>query len=463
MSTTSKLAEFAIKAFETGIPDSVIEMAKQAIIDQYGLQIGGSEFLWSKSIYKTEKLHNRSSGSSTVTRYGDQLSPLQAAFINGCFAHAQDFDDSHQEAQTHPGSVVIPAAIAIGEQLALPGTVVLKAIVIGMEIMLRLAHSLCPACIEGGHHTPPTVGPFGAAIASGLLLGLNKTQLTNALGICGSYSGGLVEYTISGGSVKRIHTGLGARAGLEAALLAKEGLTGPSTVIEGKKGMWEIYGRGKAHPERLFDQIGERYMLSTLMFKPFNCCYLIHPAIQAFLEICKTNHISSTEIESVTVGFSEFSISHAGRIIIPEDELGAQFSTSFTLALSLIYEPPGMWSYTKDSLSDKRIIGLARRISVYEDAEACSEFPKKNGCIINVTTTRGKKYSLRIKDPKGSPLNLLSSEDVKDKFMRNTMPIIGKERAAGFYETLLNFDELDNVKDLRACFQELTEKITAKL
>lgn len=267
--------------------------------------------------------------------------------------------------------------MAIGEHLKLPGNLVLNSIIVGMEIMLRLAHTLCPACIEGGHHTPPTIDPFGAAIACGLLLELNVNQLTNALGICGSYSGGLVEYTLSGGSVKRIHTGLGARAGLEAALLAKEGLTGPATVIEGKKGLWAVYGRGNAFPERLFEQLGEKYMLARLMFKPYNCCYLIHPAIESFLRICEAHRLSSEDIAAVSVGFSQFSISHAGKITIPEDLLGAQFSTSFTLALSLLAGPPGMRSYSDEKLKDLNILNLAKNISVYEDEKAQKEFPKK--------------------------------------------------------------------------------------
>lgn len=463
MTIASKLAEHAITTFTTGnIPKDVTQIAIQAIIDQYGLQIGGSEFSWSKAVLNYVKKYTQNNGVSSVTRYGDSLSPVQAAFINGCFAHAQDFDDSHQEAQTHPGSVVIPAAIAIGEHLDLSGDVVLKAIVIGMEIMLRLAHSLCPACIEGGHHTPPTVGPFGSAIACGLLLGLNQKQLTNALGICGSYSGGLVEYTLAGGSVKRIHTGLGARAGLEAALLAKEGLTGPATVIEGKKGMWSIFGRGNAFPERLFDRIDEKYMLSTLMFKPYNCCYLIHPAIQAFLNLCQTNSISANNIESVTVGLSKFSVSHAGKITIPEDELGAQFSTSFTLALSLIKEAPGMWSYDQETLFNPKIIDLAKRITVYEDKEADAEFPQKNGCIVSIKTSDNKSLSMRIKDPKGSPENLLTMADVKEKFLKNTIPIIGIDHALSFYEILMNFDRLNSVRSLQSTFTQ-EPQIMAKL
>lgn len=452
MTATEKLAEFALAAFSREMPKNVSNVAILAIIDQYGLQIGGSEFPWSRSIYQYIKSF-AGIGSSTITRYGDPVSAVQAAFINGSFAHAQDFDDSHQEAQTHPGSVVIPAAIAIGEHLDLSGEIILKAIIIGIEIMLRLAHSLCPSCIEGGHHTPPTIGPFGAAIACGLLLGLNKNQLVNALGICGSYSGGLVEYTLSGGSVKRIHTGIGARAGLEAALLAQRGLTGPVTIIDGKKGMWEIFGRGKAFPERLFNQIGEHYMLTTLMFKPYNCCYLIHPAIEAFLKLCKENNLSENDIEHVSVGYSDFSISHAGKIIIPTDELGAQFSTSFTLALSFLKEAPGMWSYTQENLHNQNITELAEKIHVVQDKQANDAFPKKNGCIVTIQTKNGQTLSCRITDPKGSPENLLTESDVREKYFKNTCPVIGKEQASVLYEKLSQFGLLESVRELGCHFR----------
>src|SRR3990167_7923980 len=103
MTASSQLAEFALKAFSQKIPMDVYDVAVLAIIDQYGLQIGGSEFSWSKAIHQYSKKY-AGKGGSTVTRYGDALPAVQAAFINGSFAHAQDFDDSHQEAQTHPGS-----------------------------------------------------------------------------------------------------------------------------------------------------------------------------------------------------------------------------------------------------------------------------------------------------------------------------------------------------------------------
>jgi 2-methylcitrate dehydratase PrpD len=456
MSVASQLAKYVIHAFQNDVPENIKEIGIQAIIDQYGLQIAGSELPSSKTIYKAEKYYNQSIGLSSIARYGDQVSPVHAAFINGSFAHAKDFDDTHQKAQTHAGSVVIPAAMAIAESKNCSPDVVLKAIIWGMEIMLRLAYSISPVCMEGGHHTCPTIGPFGSAIACGLLMGLNETELTHALGICGSFSGALMEFTLSGGSVKRIYPGLGARHGLEAVILAKEGLTAPATIIEGKKGLWSILGKGLAFPERLFEQLGESYLLSSISFKPFSCCLLIHPAIEAFLKICNRYRLVPENINHITVGFSKLSASHVGSITIPEDELGAQFSTSFMLALSLIKEPPGMWTNIVEALSDTEIVNLAKKVTIYEDEEAEIEFPAKNGCIVNVHSQKGKIYSLRIKDPKGSYGNKLTIEDIKKKFIQNTLPILGPLQAKNLYHLLSKFDKLSSVKNI---FHASTEDI----
>lgn len=238
MTIAPQLAQFVIHAFKNeSIPASVKKITIQAIIDQYGLQISGSDMDVSKAIYHTEKNFNQSTGKSSITRYGDQVSPVHAAFINASFAHSKDFDDSHLEAQTHAGSVVIPAAMALAEAYDYPAEKVLKAIIWGMEIMLRLSYSLSPSCMKNGHHTCPTIGPFGAAIACGLLMDVTEKELCNALGICGSFAGGLLEFTISGGMVKRIYPGLGARHGLEAVFLAKSGITAPASIIEGSKGL----------------------------------------------------------------------------------------------------------------------------------------------------------------------------------------------------------------------------------
>jgi len=121
-----------------------------------------------------------------------------------------------------------------------------------------------------------------------------------------------------------------------------------------------------------------------------------------------------------------------------------------------------MWSYTPETLSDPEILSLAKKISVYEDKEAEAEFPVKNGCIVNIKNKKGDMFSKRIKDPKGSPKNLLTLEDVKQKFLQNTIPIIGNEKADEFYETLLGFSELSSIRKLNPSFAN-AERMTAKL
>ena len=440
------LVAWANHAFKHPLTKQAQLMTRLALVDQYGLQIAGSAFPWSQAILNHAIRFGKNQGPSSVTRFSHKLTPSNAAFVNGSFAHAQDFDDSHQLAQTHPGSVVIPAAMAVGEYLNTTTLLTEKAISVGMETMLRLAYSLCPACIQGGHHTPPTVGPFGAAIAAGLLLKLTPKQMQHALGICGSYAGGLVEYTITGGSVKRIHTGLGARAGVEAALLAQEGITGPSSILEGKKGMWEIFGRGKAFPEKLIPSEDEHWLLETLMFKPYNCCYLIHPAIEVFINQCHKHQLTPEDIVRVDVGLSEFSLSHAGTIREPKDALGAQFSTHFTLALSLVHGAPNMWSYNDENLHDKIVRELADKVFTFVDPEINKNFPAENGCLIKIATQHNK-YIAKISAPKGSPTNLLSQEDVKKKFVTNTKAVIDDMSVSNIYAFIINFERSPRLKD----------------
>lgn len=147
-------------------------------------------------------------------------------------------------------------------------------------------------------------------------------------------------------------------------------------------------------------------------------------------------------------GLSSLSASHVGSIIIPEDELGAQFSTSFMLALSLIQAPPGMWSNITEALSNPEILALAQRITVYENQEVESEFPAKNGCIMELCINTGDLFTLKINNPKGSLENPCAEEDINNKFIDNVSPIIGAGKARNLYQQLSDFESLGTMKDL---------------
>ena len=190
---TRELVKFALECYQSNLDDALRHKIKTLVVDQVGLWIGCATLPWSRTTYNYNSRMFGFQGRSTIAYYGDKVNPEQAAFTNACFGHAQDFDDTCLKVQTHPGAVIIPVAVAIGEETGATGLEVMNAIAAGMEVMLRVAHSVSPGCLQRGFHTPQCVGPFGAAITAGLLLGLSEEQLVNAMGIAGSFSGGLID------------------------------------------------------------------------------------------------------------------------------------------------------------------------------------------------------------------------------------------------------------------------------
>lgn len=261
---SEELTEFAQMIYQQGISADLSSQIIELLIDKIGLILGGSCFFSSQAVYKATTQF-AAPGNARVAYYGDKLSPEQAAFINASFGHAQDFDDTHLQAITHPGGVIIPAAFAIANQSGATPQQIIRAVAVGLEIMIRIACSI-PACHAKGFHTPTVAGPFAAAITASLLLSLNHQQCLNALSIAGSYAGGLWEYTQTGGTAKRMHCAIAATAGIKAAYLAAQGITGPHSILDGKFGVCHVFDNG-SHTQQLNTELGEEYLLKTIAIK----------------------------------------------------------------------------------------------------------------------------------------------------------------------------------------------------
>ena len=244
MTATRRLAEFAAGLRFDSIPDATVAHTKRLVLDQFACQVGLGPRVVRPVLATARSLS--SGGPATAVGVGDKLAVDQAAFVNGTFGHANEIDDAHIKVRTHPGAVVIPAAVAGCEMLPEPtGDDLIAAVVVGYEVMIRVAHAAMPDLMEKyHHHTPVAVGPFGAAAAVGRLLGFDPDVMEHALAIAGSHSGGLMQYTQSGGSVKRIHTGIAAMSGVRSALLSAAGLTGPAEVLEGERGFLRAFAGG---------------------------------------------------------------------------------------------------------------------------------------------------------------------------------------------------------------------------
>ena len=448
MTASSQLVEFARTVSLAKLPPEVVRHGKRLVLDQLGVQIHASKYSWSQAVQRA--IGRGGPEESTVVMHsGPRTSAEAAAFVNAAYGHGIEFDDVHSAAMTHPGCVVIPAAVAVAEASNSSGEALFEAIVAGFEVMLRIAWSVSPNLLARGHHSPPAAGPFGAAVASGRLLGLAQPELEQSFSIASSYAGGLMEYTQSGGSVKRIHASIPAQAGIQAARLAAEGVTGPSLPLEGKRGFMAVFA-DVSQPERLTSELGSTFLLESTSLKAYACNASIHPALEALDRIMNGAGLQTTDISHIEVGVSKDHVVRVGAIRHPRDLLGAQFSLPFSIALRLVAGGNDPADYAEERLGDPTVQALEDLVSVVEDELAEKERGKRFTAVVTLTTTTGHEYRERVTGALGTPDNPMSTDQVDEKFHRLADPVIGAGRAAEVTAAVHDIERIADVSDLTA-------------
>jgi len=442
MEYTRQLAQFAVQLKYSDIPSDVIEKAKEFALHAWGVQLACSTLPWSKSVFR----YTQGQGGnphSTVLNYGLKTSTVNAAFTNGAFGHGFEMDDNHAATSTKCGSVVIPAALAIGEQHTCSGQDFILATVIAVEIMTRVALSVTPALSLRGIHPTGSCGPFGAAASTGKLLGFDESMMLNALSIAGAHSAGLQEAPPSGrGHLKRIFGGMASASGVRAGLLAAEGLTGPDTMLEGEKGFCRAFGNS-LNLIQLTSGLGVDWQIQRIHYKIYAQDGYIQPMSEALGNIMQQHVINPNEIEEIVAGTNGHAHNQViGLIREPKDLTSAQFSANFSLALFIIKGNAGFHEYSDESLSDPRIIELSKRIRTEIDDEVELEWQKSKprGARITIRMKSGAIYTEYIHN-----LRSMTNDDVNKKFLRLANVALPSEKC----ESLLHISRnLETVKDI---------------
>ena len=449
--TTKNLAQFAHRLKYEELPQRVIEKAKETILDQLSGEIACATLPWNKIVYDYAK-ESSCAGRSTVVHYGLKTNAELAALTNATFGHGFEIDDWHLEALAHAGCISVPAALAIGEQLGSTGKDVLCAVAAGSEVVIRIGLSMGKSMLsERGIHETCVEGTFGAAVTAGKLFNLDEGKLLSALGIAGSHSSGTVEYTQTGGDVKRLHAGLGAMGGIRSAILARLGYTGPPTILEGKKGILQAFSN-KYDTSRIDDGLGEEYQMLNISVKPYCCCGLIHSQIDAVTQIMKENQLKPQDVDEIIMGADALTLTHCGAIgPEPEDITAAQFSTHFGLGLAVAKGANDFKAYAdamKSNFRDPDVLEISRRVKVEMDEECERNFPQRNLCKATIKTKDGKSFSARVEHAKGTPGNPLTREGLKEKCMGLLTTVFPEKKSATITEMILNMESLDNVRKL---------------
>lgn len=397
---------------------------------------------------------------STVLGAGRKLPAPSAALVNGTLAHSLDFDDTHLPSVLHPSASVIPAALAVAEAVGASGPQLLDAAGVGIEIAVRLGMGGYnqelgnSEFFERGLHATSITGTVGAAAAAAVLYDLSSDQIANAIGIACSMGAGLLEANRTGGTVKRVHCGWAAHAGVTAAQLAREGLTGPPTVIEGRFGFLYAHCGDRSDVAAVIKGLGTDWELPGIFFKPYPCNHFTHAGVDAALDL-RARGVDPAAIASIELRVP----SPVLRTIAeppeakarPESGYHAAFSGPYTVAAALLGGGGlglGHDDFTDAAAADPARLSLAARVTCVAD-ERCDEiFPYQFPAAVTVRMSDGSEHISRIDANRGGPKNPLSSAELARKFELNASRTLDDARARAVAEHALDLPRAEGLGGL---------------
>jgi 2-methylcitrate dehydratase PrpD len=411
---TAELADF-LAGLAGSVDPRLLVSATDRLVDTIGVTVFGATQPWSRAMIDHASVTG-AVGRSTIVGGSVATAPALAALANGASAHAFELDDVHEEAISHPGAVVVPAALALAEDLGSSGRDLLEAIVVGYEAMGRAGIAVGPAAhMLKGFHPTSMSGVFGAAAAAGRLLDFDGPKLNHAFGIAATLASGTMEFAASGGMAKRIHAGRAAEGGLTAALLVDRGLEGATDGLAGRYGFCRVF-TDDPRIELLTEQLGERWMLDEITVKPYAACSDVHPMIQAAIELRRDNDLRAEdivriELEGPTKAATQNDMD--GTVSV----MAAQYSAQFNVAAALLADPSDPDTYLPERISRPDVSALQAKVTSIRAAEEFdATYAWKMGGRVRIDMHDGSTLTRTVHGQKGSMHDPLNQAELAAKF-----------------------------------------------
>ena len=417
----SSLAE-TIGAWAAGLaerppPESVVAVARRQLVDIAGLCVAARHSPYVRALMEAEV----DSGPCTIMGHGVG-GAISAALVNGTAAHGEDFDDTFEGTPVHAGSVVVPAVLAACEADGRAGPHLAIGISAGVELMCRMALVTPTAIHRAGFHPTAVIGALGAALGVGTALGQDGRTLASALGIAGSLAGGIIEYLAEGAWTKRLHAGWAAQSGLRAARFAAAGFAGPRTVLEGRHGFFHAFTNGDVEPDfgQLTRDLGQRWLMRELAFKPYACGTMAQPFVDCALAL-RASGAPVDAIESIECQVGEGTVHRLWEPLEekrrPANGYAAKFSVPFCIAVAMVDGSAGLEQFADARTRDPRVLDLAARIRYRVDPN--DEYPANYTGHLRVRLTDGSEREFRQPHLRGGRHAPLTDSDIAAKFGDN--------------------------------------------
>ena len=447
MLVAERIADFVLETNLNNVSAQVQEKAKQCFIDCMGCMLAGSREPAPELVLRYVRTMGGHPASSVVG-LGYKTSPYQAAMINGVSAHVLDYDDVSASMTGHPSVVLLPAVLAAGEDKKISGKRVLEAYIVGVEVACAISRGLNPEHYSKGWHTTSSLGIFGATAAVGKIIGLNRRQLINAVGIAASEASGLkVNF---GTMTKSFHAGRAAAKGLQAAYLAAEGFTSSGAAFEGDSGFFKVT-TGEYDSEKILTTMGNPFEFEKpgISIKPYTSCKGTHNGIDAMLLLAEQHGLRPQDVAKIECGV----LPVAKDILIypqPKTGLEAKFSMNFCVAVALTNRTVKMDDFTDDMVNNPAIRELAGKVEMQIDPELAQAgyFQGTWDTIVKVTTKDGRHYSKRVDHARGDPGNPLTEQEILSKYKECASKLLISKKVDESTVMLRNLTDIKNIQEL---------------
>ena len=419
-----RIADFVTALRWEALPDAVRATALDAFRDWLGNAAAGAATPFGRSVHAVAKTIG-STGNALLIGSREGADPLTAALVNGGSAHALEFDDSHKQTLYHPGVPAIASALAAAQLADAGGAALLTGMVAGYEVGIRVACALGP-----GHyrfwHTTGTAGCFAAAAAAARVLDLTAAQTAAAFGLAGTQAAGLWEVLPDAPAAKNLHPGRAAQSGLLAALLAREGVEGPTSILEGSRGVFAAMAPEGADAGACTDGLGARWRIREITFKAYPICGHSMTPVEAALQI--REGLGTAEVRKVLVHSNAISIRVAGDPD-PQDGYAAKFSIPYCVAVALLKGRVTQAEFEPAVLENRGVRDLMRRVELVADPEYDKIAKTIRPARIEALLGDGRTVEAVSETRRGDPEQPMSSDEMRAKFRALAALAWGEERA----------------------------------
>jgi len=415
---TRTLARFVATHPSRGWSDAVDHEAHRTFLNWVGCAVGGAQHEAAQAALDALAML-QPAPQATVLGRAERIDMAGAALVNGITSHVFDFDDTHLKTIIHPAGPVASAVLALAETTGATGRQVIDALVLGIDVSCRLGNVMYPEHYDRGWHITGSTGTLGAAAGCARLLGLDEERTAMALGIAASQPIGMREQF--GTMTKPFHPGGAARAGLLSALLAKHGFTASPKAIEAPRGYAQVVST-KCDWSEATDELGSRFEISFNTYKPFACGIVIHPAIDACVQL-RARGVKAEDVERIELKVHSLVLELTGKKE-PQDGLQGKFSVYHGCAAGLLFGRAGEPEYADAIVRREDVTALRRKVVATVD-DSIDEASADVTAILK----DGRREHVFVAHAIGSLERPMTDADLESKFHALVEPVLGKQRA----------------------------------